>query len=107
MKFKLEEKLWKYTIPSKYGTDIIDAEEGQDDEGVTKNLRALVAFIKSDIIRNNEDMEFDFEDIEETVEQSAIIEAADYNGDYEAVDDVMNDIYDFCDTWGVWFTPAE
>lgn len=104
MKFKLEEKLWRYTIPSKYGQDIVEAEDGQDADGIVAGLKDLVAFIKSDIIRDNADMEADFEDIEETVNE---IDASDFEDeDYDEVDNILNDIYDFCDLYSVWFEPG-
>ena len=105
MKFKLEEKFWKYTIPAEYGQDIVDAEEEQDVDSIVYSLKALVSFIKSDIIRDNMDMEYDFEDIEEEVEE---LDASSFeDGDYDSVDEILNHIYDFCDLYSIWFEPGK
>lgn len=105
MKFKLEEKLWKYTIPAKYGQDIADAEESDDAKEVVKSLKALKSYIEDNIIRNNEDMQSDFDDIGETIDAK---DASDFEGgDYDEVDYILNNIYDFCDIYSIWFEPGE
>lgn len=105
MKFKLEEKFWKYTIPAKYGQDIVDAEEDNNAEGIVNGLQTLKSYIEDNIIKDNEDMKDEFEDIKEDIE---IKDASDFEGgDYDEVDYILNNIYDFCDAHSIWFEPGK